>query len=568
MSFFFCSFFCWETGLLHFFRKRVQKAWSRRGRFIRYFYLNSLVYKPKVQGGGGGGSGGGGGGSGGEGGGPRKSVKFGDTALLGEDAKTFWETLSVSDITSGVIDCNRDVKGQSQLPLYVLVRKCYVDLEKSVEEIWKTPRNQQGHPFMATILGTPGIGKTFFAFFMMQKLAKEGVTVVYHNAVWEATYLFTKTGCSFVAGDVKVGEAEFLNHIYDPRTVYICDSAKPAGGLPCRQLLITSPNPVVWKDITKQIGLVRYMPVWTLPELTVLRDWGFKNVTDLEKRFAMWGGSVRFVLAKPEPKESLDAAVKGCDPLILDLIYLSFVEENNYTKSSHQLVHMQVDAPYTKFVNDFASTYIADKVTRRFREKILSDAHHLIVGGEGMGPLGALRGLKMEPLVHDMLAEGGTFNVHKLLDVDPTTGHATGTIVEDTLVLPACSTREFSLTRAGVMSPAGAFVAGSYLKPDSRILAAVDSVEFPNLLFQSTVSKKHELKHDGMVKILKGLGNPINPRLYFVVPRGRTYQEFIRKQPYTAPSSSKAVANIDPSVQQVEQYALELPLPQGIVDKL
>jgi len=99
-------------------------------------------------------------------------------------------------------------------------------------------------------------------------------------------------------------------------------------------------------------------------------------------------------------------------------------------------MHVMTEAPYELFVNDFASEYIAQKVATRFREKIASDAKNFAIGAEGVGPLGLLRGMKMEKLVHDMLSQGGTFRIHKLLDVDDR-GRAVGDIVESTLTLPA-----------------------------------------------------------------------------------------------------------------------------------
>jgi len=103
--------------------------------------------------------------------------------------------------------------------------------------------------------------------------------------------------------------------------------------------------------------------------------------------------------------------------------------------------------------------------------------------------------------------------------------------------------------------------------PRSRILAAVDSVAYPNLLFQSTVIKSHDLKHAGMAEILECMGNPAHPYLFFVVPKGQTYRDFIKKQPYAAPGGTHAVVNVNANVGRVEQYALELPLLTSIVAK-
>ena len=359
---------------------------------------------------------------------------------LKADALAFWGQFRAFDWKddTSVIDCARDTVG---LPQSIFVRRCYVELEKIVYDIWSRKRPQTSEPWMVTILGTPGIGKSYFAFYFMRRLAKEGKTVVYHSAVKGRTYLFSSTFCSVVEGDVGTGQKAFSEQLNDPSTYYICDSATPAAR-PCYMLLITSPDPLIWKKVTKQIGTERYMPVWSLDELrqlwSVTKD--FRDITpaELEQRYNVWGGSARYVLerAKTEKPANLDGLINGCDVEILDLLYLSFAKETKDAESSSVLMHVMTEAPYELFVNDFASEYIAQKVATRFREKIASDAKNFAIGAEGVGPLGLLRGMKMEKLVHDMLSQGGTFRIHKLLDVDDR-GRAVGDIVESTLTLPA-----------------------------------------------------------------------------------------------------------------------------------
>uniref|UniRef100_A0AAV1TLR1 Uncharacterized protein n=1 Tax=Peronospora matthiolae TaxID=2874970 RepID=A0AAV1TLR1_9STRA len=77
----------------------------------------------------------------------------------------------------------------------------------------------------------------------------------------------------------------------------------------------------------------------------------------------------------------------------------------------------------------------------------------------------------------------------------------------------------------------------------------------PNILFQVTCARVHPCKLKGLCRVLDLLGNPAEPRLYFVVPpdifddfRYQTYQRNERKK-------QKDEDNI---VEKLEQFVMEV----------
>ena len=62
---------------------------------------------------------------------------------------------------------------------------------------------------------------------------------------------------------------------------------------------------------------------------------------------------------------------------------------------------------------------------------------------------------------------------------------------------------------------------GFYYRPRINNYESVDSFQKPNLLFQMTGARKHPCKQVGIHKVLNLLENPVNPLLYFIVPKDR-----------------------------------------------
>jgi hypothetical protein len=93
---------------------------------------------------------------------------------------------------------------------------CYPELFQLSHSIVQTPNTRH-----LIILGNPGIGKTYFGYFLLLQLALSGATVVYENALEGTLYLLSPDG-------VKEGNRQaLLPYLRSSSTYYIVDGMQP-----------------------------------------------------------------------------------------------------------------------------------------------------------------------------------------------------------------------------------------------------------------------------------------------------------------------------------------------------
>jgi hypothetical protein len=98
-----------------------------------------------------------------------------------------------------------------------------------------------------------------------------------------------------------------------------------------------------------------------------------------------------------------------------------------------------------------------------------------------------------------------------------------------------------------------------YFLPISKIFEAVDSFVKPDILFQMTGAKTHPCKQTGIRDVLKILGDPSTPKLYFIVPPDR-FASF-KFQSYHGTDGKVLTQNgIVKSVKNVSQFVLTFDL--------
>jgi hypothetical protein len=168
---------------------------------------------------------------------------------------------------------------------------------------------------------------------------------------------------------------------------------------------------------------------------------------------------------------------------------------------------------------------------------------------QGVGDVGVLRGILFERHAHTVIANGGVFQIRQLLD---------STLTPQDSDTP----REIQLPRV----PQLVFdndehvrsVDGFYFRPLVFNYESVDSFEKPNALFQMTGAKKHPCKQVGIHNVLNLLDQPINPSLFFVVPKDRfanfKYQKY--EDSNGKPMKEPTYAN----VKKVKQFVLAIEL--------
>ena len=179
------------------------------------------------------------------------------------------------------------ILGKESIGSSIYIRPCYPKLLETTLSIIEFAETRN-----LIILGNPGIGKTYFGYFLLLHLARSGATVIYESHLQkEWLYLFTPDGV-FI-GDRK----SFFDQLMTPKTFYIVDGMTPID-VDARTILLTSLRREIWHQFSKTSCDLRYMPVWSKEELFSCRSMLFSSIPEavVENLYLKWGGIARYVL--------------------------------------------------------------------------------------------------------------------------------------------------------------------------------------------------------------------------------------------------------------------------------
>jgi hypothetical protein len=392
------------------------------------------------------------------------------------------------------------------------------------------------------ILGNPGIGKTYFGYFLLLQLARSGATVVYENALEGSLYLFSPDG-------VKEGTRQaFLPYLRSSSTFYIVDGMEPLRAAAAKTILLTSLRKDIWHQFSKGPCTLRYMPVWSREEMFACRSMLYPTLSEdlVQDLYLKWGGIARYVLKFATDEEQQARLNEAMDVSNIDAVLQSFGGSGEKADASSRLIHRSVKDGFHSGPYLFASAYVVDQIYSRVYAK---DRQHLIrflSATQGIGDTGQLRGILFEKHAHTVLAKGGSFEIRDLQ-----TGQ------ESTLLLPAdIPTFMYSSNNTEFQA-----AQNCYFRPVSKIFESVDSFIKPNLLFQMTGAKDHPCKQTGLRDVLTILGNPQEPKLYFVVPPDR-FASFTYQRYHGTDGKVLSERGIVANVKKISQFVLTYPLSQ------
>ncbi|EGF80090.1 hypothetical protein BATDEDRAFT_88508 [Batrachochytrium dendrobatidis JAM81] len=425
------------------------------------------------------------------------------------------------------------ILGKDSIGSSIYIRPCYPKLlEKSLSIV------QSADIRHLIILGNPGIGKTYFGYFLLLHLARSGATVVYESGVDQKRYLLTPNGV------LEGGKDAFWKILDSSSTFYIVDGSAPVD-VDAKTILVTSPRREIWHRFSKGSCDIRYMPVWSKEELHFCRPMLFPNVSGelVESLYLKWGGIARYVLKHALVKEQQDFLDKALEVSNIDSVVESFGKSDTAADASSRLIHISVKDDFHSGPYLFASDYVADKIYSRVYEKNRNNLIKFLSAAEEIGETGQLRGILFEKYAHTVIAKGGSFKIRDL---------RTGS--ESTLQLPMdLSTLLFS-NNSQVQD-----ATNCYFRPISNTFESVDSFIKPNLLFQMTCAKDHPCRQAGLRNVLEILGNPSKPELYFVVPPDR-FACFTRQSYLGVDGRVVLETNTIASVRMLTQFVLTFEL--------
>ena len=393
------------------------------------------------------------------------------------------------------------------------------------------------------ILGTPGIGKTFFLTYLLIRAIKEKKEerIIYckHDQdkitayfdIKNSGFIVQRKRCSAIDDILVDGKALLL---IDAATAVT--QAYSVGN--CRVIVSSSPNLDNYKDLRKDLHLVElHMPVWTFEEIECATP-EYLAVVDKDEimeRYKKFGGIPRVIFADKDRYTSFEKiqhnALQHCK---LRTLFGQFSRVDTGA-NSHQIFHQVVKSgsEYNSIEMRFASQYISDKVCTAVTLQSV-ELEWLMQSSRSIPSMGAFRGYLFEPIAFLGLVEEHTYKVRAVLD--GTTSQLDlkkkeRIIIDDFDSLDL--NKEYS---------------SAFLIPRKKNNTTWDSLAPPTSIFQVTVSLDHGMKEEGLEKAITFLdelaGKSQRYSYYWVVP-----YENIGK--FTAPKLQYKILS------RVDQYVLQ-----------
>ena len=326
------------------------------------------------------------------------------------------------DVSALVVALELDVR---EFPSFLLVRECYEHLIALMEEGWN------GNIAQFVILGTPGIGKTMFAIYILVVLVARGETVV-----WELRDRRFLVSNDRVAHGLR--SCRDFRDVLCKKDVYYLVDTQDLESEPdeCfgKIAIFCSPNPVRYKNAKKRVATrTVYAPMWSVDELTFCRPLLFPELSDdlFDRAYLQFGGVPRFVirdaaaighrvLAEMEKAFGRQENIK----MLLECVGETDVPDD---KTSYKLVHLVAAEDYLSCHLEFASSYVKDKLLSRYEDTVTSSLRAFV--GSSRDPTEAQsRGEIFESWGHRCIVRGGTFSLRRLTKKRPRDGAEPATI--------------------------------------------------------------------------------------------------------------------------------------------
>ncbi|CAI2176087.1 16262_t:CDS:2 [Funneliformis geosporum] len=386
---------------------------------------------------------------------PNKRVKIDD-----EDLNKFWQALKNAFHSNNYQRLSDSTRFLGKEDSALKIRKCYRDLLSVVfdDEIRKL-----------RITGNPGIGKTYFGYYLLYQLALRDAIVVYDN--------FNETRPIIFEGEkALISDSDGIEvYLRNPAVWYIVDGRQPKN-VNAKTILICSPKRVHYAQFDKYTG-------------ATIRNPGISSGT-----ISNWGGIPRYVLEKANDRtqqSKLNDAIKTCKENIFDLIGERCIERSKF---SHMIVHIDVNLPvenelsqlqldqngkppYTEVILRFASNYVREKVTDKLETSIRQRLLEQTKAGTGNSLLGSA----FEYIAHKILRNGGKFDVRPLDEYKEVFDEYNNDKVDpDAIVnLPKQElTLYFNKTNIDVIKD------NEYYQPWEKNFPSIDSIIAPNRAFR------------------------------------------------------------------------------------
>ena len=292
----------------------------------------------------------------------------------------------------------------------ILIRACYKELYENLIESQLNSRKVR-----ATIIGTPGIGKSTFLFYALFCLNNLGYTVLFqHFQLGDENFIYSSPNATLLNGA----------DINTKKVVVLCDTVKPA--LPFQTILVTSPRrDEIFNEFKKTHRKVFHtMPIWSETEVKEM----IQNLPQYQERskeymarFNYFKGVPRTIFVFPltasliaNLEEEVKSMVDACAEIEKVFTY-SKLKSLNTPPDAHSLVHMIPNPGLESFTYHFASPKVAFIMAEKLKGDNLANLGNAIQFLRTKG-VGSLAGDLFEPYAFFYLENGGEVPIRNLTD--------------------------------------------------------------------------------------------------------------------------------------------------------
>ncbi|KAG0577285.1 hypothetical protein KC19_5G145100 [Ceratodon purpureus] len=397
-------------------------------------------------------------------------------------------------------------------PFLIWVRKCYVDLKNMLVE---EEAKELGQRFI--LLGTAGIGKSFFTIFWVCYLATKKKRIVWKLDNGSCYLLdFSQDAVT------EQGPVDTLNHpvlvqvVNDVDSWLIIDGGLKTGlQYKCNILLACSAKKENHHEFGKG-GRVKfwYLPVWSEDEIKGFCDAFVEHKSEFSAmdvpgkdtalaNFKELGGVPRYVLhagKMVQGRAVLRHALDSVSAVNCLQVYAGLFNP----ELGDMLIHMFVDEKeYTGFKYDFASSDVRHSIEQHLRRVGKVYVVNFLEQSIRSSTLGTMWGHMYELVAPAILSRGGNFKRKRVSE--------TGAEVHDTFQQKELKFVTFS-TLQELTKLKDDYPSGAYCQPSSLNCESADAVIVPDTLVQYFKYRKGN--HGYKIHGLKELDNALNLKNY------------------------------------------------------
>jgi len=310
--------------------------------------------------------------------------------------------------------------GDALAPSVLVITACYVKFADALLA--------GGAPHDCAVLGTPGIGKTWFLIYLAWRaIAIAGTAGVPARDIVLATPRLGWTVLLRAAGGISFNAVDYVPALGHKTSLYLYDATKKKSELQlvsAQTIIASSPDLSPYPQYTKERPALvkKFMPVWSLAEMSAIAVHAYgSRIADWQARMEYFGGVPRQVFVEGATLQELK------DSFLNDTIRESKIaavvqcigSRSVHNEATSRLLQFIVDVNYQPVRVEFVSAPIGAEATHFYvqsqRNEVL-DFLSQACADFAPGSVGGATGKVLEETAHELLAAGGTFRCRRLGD--------------------------------------------------------------------------------------------------------------------------------------------------------